>query len=185
MDNPEQPNEPPRYEAPPPGPPGQPGYPQQPPTYYTQPPRSSNPWMWIGITCLVVGFLAIVAIGICVYSVLRNPDVRKTFTAAAQEGPRMETCERQLTDIGQALKRYADDHDGAFPDKLDDLVPKYMKDKSEFVCPSADGAGEYTYHKPQPSDPGSTVVIECNRHNMGMVTMRLTLDKDGSVSGGH
>jgi hypothetical protein len=188
VDSPVIHNEGPRYEAPPPGGAGggqypPPNYPY-PPTYPAPPSKSSSPWLWIGIGCLVVGVLAIIAISICVYALLRNPDFKRSMSAMTQEMPRMQQCQQQLTSIGQALDRYAADHGGQYPNTLTELVPRYMKDASAFVCPSAPPGEQYTYKKPDRSAPGSTPVIECDRHEAGIVVMKLVLHKDGSVTQG-
>jgi len=146
-----------------------------------QPPKRSNPWMWIGITCLVIVVLAIIGMVICFVFAARNPDIKKIFSGAMEESPRMQICLTQLEKTGQALNRYAGEHNGEFPKTLDELVPKYVAGKSEFVCPSSKDQAEYRYTQPQPSDPGSTVVVECANHEIGPVIMKLELQKDGSV----
>ena len=57
-----------------------------------------------------------------------------------RHGEQMLGCRSNLKNIGTALDMYAKDHSGAFPEKLEPLIPDYLVKRP--VCPSA---GESTY----------------------------------------
>jgi hypothetical protein len=191
MDNPEQPIEPPRYEPPPPPPPGgpqyqppqyqPPQYPSQPPTYGYPPPKKSSPWMWIGITCGAVALLGILCIvGFTIYA-MKSPQTRQIIDQSMAAGQRMPIIQQRLEAVGQALVKYAKANNGEYPAKLDELVPKYMGNKSELTYPTDSGDQPFIYTKPKATDPGTTCVIEVSIP-MGAINMRLRLLKDGTVS---
>src|SRR5581483_1138445 len=54
-----------------------------------------------------------------------------------QEGPEVAACNDRLKAIYSAWKRYKDDHHGATPPSVEALIPKYIKDPKELVCPTA------------------------------------------------
>ncbi|MBD3267034.1 redoxin domain-containing protein [bacterium] len=47
----------------------------------------------------------------------------------------VEPCKENLREIGFAITRYQNDHNGELPQWLSDLYPKYIKDKRTFLCP--------------------------------------------------
>ena len=51
-------------------------------------------------------------------------------------------CEKNCEKIGKALRTYAADHNGMYPESLSELVPRYLK-----KIPSCPGAGVDTYSK--------------------------------------
>lgn len=62
--------------------------------------------------------------------------------------------------IATACKIYASDHDGAFPAKLDQLVPDYLPDPAVFVCPlSPTLPVGYDYFGGNEKDPPEKVLI--------------------------
>ena len=190
MDNPEQPIEPPRYEPPPPPPPGgaqyqppqyqQPQYPSQPPMYGYPPPKKSNPWMWIAIGCGVILLLGILCVVGSMMYAMKNPQFKQMMGQSMSATQRMPVIQQRLQAVGSAVTRYANDHKGEYPNKLDDLAPKYVGNKSELTYPSDSGDTPFTYTKPKPKDPGETVVVEATVP-MGAIAFKLQYLKNGTV----
>ena len=50
---------------------------------------------------------------------------------------RRPKCKSSLRNIGLGCQLYADENDGAFPDSLMQLVPKYIDNPKIFSCPSS------------------------------------------------
>jgi hypothetical protein len=62
--------------------------------------------------------------------------------------------------IATTCKLYAVDHGGAFPSKLDDLVPKYMPDRTLFASTlSPNDPVAYYYYGGKETDPPDNVLL--------------------------
>ncbi|MDR3402639.1 MAG: DUF4190 domain-containing protein [Chthoniobacter sp.] len=62
--------------------------------------------------------------------------------------------------IGAACQLYAADHGGAFPPRLDDLVPQYLPDRTLFVSPlSPNEPMAYVYFGGTTKDPADKVLL--------------------------
>lgn len=91
-------------------------------------------------------------------------------------------CVAHEQEIGRACRAYAADHKGNFPQKLEDLVPQYLQDKTVFRCPMMSGPGQpemgYRYFGGKNSDPADQVIL------MSLGTsenLRVLLFVDGTV----
>ncbi len=82
--------------------------------------------------------------------------------------------------VGLACKLYAGDHDGKYPESLDDLVPKYFTDKRLLVCHLAkDGPNEgYDYAGGKDTDPATDVLL--SSHATSRDHKKVVVYKDGS-----
>ena len=62
--------------------------------------------------------------------------------------------------IGVGCKLYAVDHNGAFPKKLDELVPDYLPNRDSFVCPLSPTLPlGYDYFGGTDSDPPEKILL--------------------------
>ena len=67
----------------------------------------------------------------------------------------------QAKQIAIACKIYASDHEGAFPARIEELVPEILPDRGIFICPLS-GPSEpmgYIYYGGKETDPGENVLI--------------------------
>ncbi len=86
-------------------------------------------------------------------------------------------CRVNLETIGLALQMYREDHEGRFPERLEDLIETYTKRDDEVLrCPLDNEY--YFYVPPRSSDPPPDrgLVIDANHRNAIMI-----LFADGSV----
>jgi len=141
------------------------------PVTYT--PRSSC-FRTIGITFLVLFVLGIPALFLIARVAFQIPNVRLYVT-----------CTQHAQTISFALDRYATKN-GKYPQKLDELYPDYIEDKSILLCPldkHPDGGSSYTYTRPSLDAPGDTIILTCKRHIIfpGQPPMLVAVTKDGQV----
>ena len=55
--------------------------------------------------------------------------------ASARQETRMTLCVHNLKLMGLCLEHYANEHGGAFPERISGLVPSYLPDVELLVCP--------------------------------------------------
>lgn len=147
-------------------------------------PRRSNPWLWGLIGCgglLVVGILCI---GILFRSISGNPEFKKVISGAVSAS----SCSQSLVSLRASLQSYRNDHDGKYPAKLADLVPKYVRDEAALGCPATGGnlplPIEYT--RPASDAPSDAVVLSVQGGESAVLassqqTFYVRLLKDGSI----
>jgi hypothetical protein len=88
---------------------------------------------------------------------------------SAQQSPKFlgETpagnCLKKAKIIGIACRRYAREHDGNYPQSLMELVPGYLTEMSDLVCPLSPGQApnEYEYFGGKVTDPATNVLLRC------------------------
>lgn len=85
----------------------------------------------------------LVVAGLCVVIVTAALTGVKALTprgasrAVPRSTPVWMTCNSAMRDIGQALMLYANEHDGRYPDRLDELVAgDYLADPVHICCPT-------------------------------------------------
>jgi prepilin-type processing-associated H-X9-DG protein len=81
----------------------------------------------------------------------------------AREAARQAVCRSNLKQIGLALAMYANDYQGQFPPKLQDLFPDYVTDKDLFECPQAPGVEGYVYVTGLSFESGPTGIAAFDR----------------------
>ena len=140
-------------------------------------PRSC--WLVGGITCLT---LLIITIGLVYFLYVKfskTPMFRNTFSSATQ----MAQCMPHLAEASGALTRYKQKK-GAYPEKLVDLYPTFLDDKTNLHCPADTSPIDnvsYTYKKPDMKTPSSDIVVSCNRHKILDTTAVLAILKNGNI----
>jgi hypothetical protein len=84
--------------------------------------------------------------------------------------------------IGVACRAYANDHQGAFPKALEDLVPNYLRERSMLVCPlSPTLPVGYDYFGGTMDDPPDKVLLTSkyiDRHGKRII---LRVDTAGHI----
>jgi type II secretory pathway pseudopilin PulG len=84
--------------------------------------------------------------------------------------------------IAVACRMYAADHQGAFPKKLEALVPDYLPDGSVFICPYS-GPSEpvgYIYYGGRVSDPETKILLVSKGRSKGK--RRVLVDVGGTAA---
>jgi hypothetical protein len=77
---------------------------------------------------------------------------------------------------------YAVDHDGAFPNKLEELTPNYLRDPEVFKCPlSPDEPIGFEYYGGKDSDPPTQVLLVSKALSMGKSRVVVYVDTSGRV----
>ncbi len=75
-------------------------------------------------------------------------ELRGELERARDRNPELDSMSK-LANINQACRTWADDHDGKFPAKLDELCPEYLTKRKQLVCPDygkhAAGGVDYAY----------------------------------------
>lgn len=80
--------------------------------------------------------------------------------ARAREEAREVTSRSNLKQIGLGLAIYANDHDGLYPQSLDDLYPNYVTDRRLLVSPSTGRRYRYISSRRVNEGPQSVIAFE-------------------------
>jgi len=86
------------------------------------------------------------------------------FTAGKFIGGAMKDSmqvSKDMHNLRQQIMKYKDDN-GKYPDKLEDLVPRYVTSPSRLKLSTHPEGPEYTYHKPGPDAQPDDVLLEYN-----------------------
>ena len=111
-------------------------------------------WKWGAISCGCLIALGIIA-GVIIFVIIsRNPMIKN----AVQTGMTAGICMGQMKNVSQAINHYQADHN-AYPDSLNELIPKYVANEAALTCTNYPSGGEFRYHKPALDAPGSTPIL--------------------------
>lgn len=86
-------------------------------------------------------FLSSVLTGVGILVVLIGL-LRPYFTRGHHGYHHRASCKSCLRNIGLGCHLYADEHDGAFPDSLEQLVPEFIDNPQVFSCPESPSSWE-------------------------------------------
>jgi hypothetical protein len=127
-------------------------YPPPPPAQ-----RSGNNGLllWSLVGCGVIALLVVVIAGFTLKGVIKGSGAKGMFSVMGAVNPAAESVQKVETGI----EAYQKDHSGQYPPKLDALVPKYVADKSAFVCGESDSPMPMEYAPPKPDAAEGVVVI--------------------------
>ena len=137
--------------------------------------------LWSLVGCGVIAVLLVVIGGFMVKKALKGPGAKGMFNVISS----LPTVADRVERVGASLGAYRQDHGGKYPVTLEALVPKYVADKSAFVCGSNDDPKKMEYTAPKPDAADTTVVVRV--HLGDIVTydqrqrMYVCLLKDGDV----
>jgi hypothetical protein len=100
-----------------------------------------------------VGITAGLALGAGAGSVVALPEIVRQHERREQTA-----CLERMQLVVKGLAMYAEDHGGAFPPKLEELVPAYLTQKELFVCPSTGAMYAYVSGMTN-TDPGMYTIV--------------------------
>ena len=124
--------------------------PPPPPPSYGQQRSSDSCFKWGALSCGGCIVLLVLA-GVFIW-----------FTAGKFIGGAMKDSMQvaiDMTMLRRQIMKYKEDT-GKYPDKLDDLVPKYVASTSALKLSTHPEGPEYTYHKPGPNAEPDEVLLE-------------------------
>ena len=80
---------------------------------------------------------------------------------AVQDRGRAVKSVAQAHEIAHAINQYAADHEGAFPARLTDLIPKYLPGQGSLACPlsSAGTQSGYRYFPGKDADQPDHILL--------------------------
>jgi len=134
---------------------------------------------------LIRNLLCLVAISLVPIALFAGA---RQLTAAPRAAQHLEACAKNLRTLHAAIEAYRKDHKGRYPAwitgsvdppglKTDiGLYPKYVKDKSVFVCPDDPHEGKQAWNPGTP--PFSYGYVgSCQAHYVGITNVDQTLGK--------
>ncbi|MCW3096439.1 MAG: hypothetical protein JWL77_2057 [Chthonomonadaceae bacterium] len=140
--------------------------------------------LWSLIGCGVIALLVVVIVGVMATSYMKKPGSKGLFGVAGVVST-MTSAAENVEKVGAGLEDYRKDHNGKYPANLDALVPKYVPDKSIFVCGSSDDPKPMEYTAPKPDAADSVVVVRVHVGDIVMPNQRqqmyVCLLKSGEV----
>jgi len=139
--------------------------------------------LWSLVGCGVIALLVVVIGGVLLSKTLKGSPGAKGMMNVLSS---MEPAGQSMQKVEVALEDYRKDHNGKYPAKLDELVPKYVSDKSAFVCGEGDSAAPMEYTAPKSSDTEGFVVVRAHIGDLTLVRtqvqrMYVCLLKNGQV----
>lgn len=140
-------------------------------------------WKWGAITC-AIGCGALAILGIVLVVVL-GPTFKGFFESAQRWGQQAQQCEKEMQRVWAAVEKFHQEK-GRYPEKLESLLPNYLPNKSYLHFSGKPDGPPFTYHKPDPDAPPSTIVLEYHGLSMTVpgrppVPTPLRLRKDGTL----
>lgn len=132
----------------------------------------SGCWKFGLIGCGVIAAIVVLGMVGMVYYVSKNTAVKQ-----------MVLCSKNMQEIHAALVRY-EIRNKTYPSDLRELVPDFLPNKSVLHCPADSSTIEvsYTYMKPAPGAPDTTIVLSCDRHKFKDIVVPLRMQKDGRMA---
>jgi len=114
------------------------------------------------VGCLAAVVLGMLATLLIVATMTRQGGIPEPFRSLSD----INRCQQNLTELTSALQRY-EIRNKAYPERLTDLYPDYLKSDAVLWCPIDHahlGGTSYIYRQPAADAPPATVVIRCLRH---------------------
>ena len=144
-------------------------------------PGNNGVLLWSLVGCGVIALLVVVIGGVMVRGVLKGPGAKGMLGVFSSLAPAAASVEK----VKGGLNDYRKDHGGKYPPTLEALVPKYVSDKSAFVCGNSDDPKPMEYTAPKPDANDSTVVVRVHLGDIVTYTQRqrmyVCLLKSGEV----
>lgn len=144
-------------------------------------PGNNGILLWSLVGCGVIALLVVVIGGFMVRGVLKGPGAKGMLGVFSALAPAAESVGK----VEASLSEYRKDHDGKYPPTLETLVPKYVSDKSAFLCGNSDDPKPMEYTAPKPDAPATTVVVRVHIGDIVTYTQRqrmyVCLLKNGEV----
>jgi len=110
----------------------------------------------LAIAGLVTGYFGFFFIGVAILAGIALPVFSSVKDRAAAT-----QCLSHAKQIALGCKLYALDHDGNFPQTLDQLIPEYLPDNCLFACPMTKdtSAMGYDYFGGKDTDPSTNILL--------------------------
>ena len=121
--------------------------------------------LWSLVGCGVIALLVVVIGGVLMSKALKGAPGAKGMLNVFSA---MDPAAKSVQKVESALEDYQKDHNGKYPATLDALIPKYVSDKSAFVCGEGDSPIPMEYTPPKSSDTETSVVV---RVHLGDITI--------------
>ncbi|MCW3055162.1 MAG: hypothetical protein JWN14_4332 [Chthonomonadales bacterium] len=155
------------------------GYPPAP----TRKQGNSGLLLWSLVGCGVIALLVVIIGGVMLSKTLKGSAGAKGMMNVLSS---MEPAGQSMQKVEVALEDYQKDHNGKYPATLDALIPKYVSDKSAFVCGEGENAVPMEYTVPKSSDTDGFVVVRAHIGDLTLVRtqvqkMYVCLLKNGQV----
>lgn len=128
----------------------------------------SRVWLWVGVGCAALVILAVIAVGVFVANLFRNPEVRSLIG----EMTSLDKAEQFVPVIRDAIKKHTAEK-GEFPENLEALspylAPEEMKAATEV----------FTYERPEADAPDDQVILQSRKFKMpGGGEAQIIIQKD-------
>jgi len=125
-------------------------------------------WLWVGVGCAVILILGVVAVGVFVANLVRNPEV-KSFVSEMSE---MGKVGRLTPTLLEAMKKYTAEKSD-FPPNLEALAPYLTQEAMKTTIEA------FTYAKPAPDAPDDQVILRSRTFRVpGGGEMQIIVQKD-------
>ncbi len=112
----------------------------------------------MAVAGLITGYLGLILLPliIALLAVIAFP-----VFASVQERAKEVKSMTNGKQIATACRLYAVDHKGAFPNKLEELVPEYLPDPKVLTCPLSDPSVPvgFEYYGGKDTDPGNNILL--------------------------
>ena len=129
----------------------------------------------MAITGLVIGYLTVLIIPVAILAGIALP----VFNAVQMKGQQVKAL-AEAKQVGLACKLYAGDHDGKYPATLDELVPKYLTDKTLLVCHLTKGGPNEGYDYAGGTESGPAGKVLFSSQSITRDHKRVVIHVDGS-----
>ncbi len=137
--------------------------------------------LWSLIGCGVIVLLGVIIAGVMLKGAIQSGGSKGIFGVVSAIPSTAESVQK----VGASIAEYKKDNGGKFPPNLEALVPKYVADKSTFICGNADDPRTMEYTPPKADAPESTVVVRVHVGDIVMPNQRqqmyVLLLKNGEV----
>jgi hypothetical protein len=144
------------------------------------PPRGGGScWKWGGITCLGLGCIGVILVGIGLAILVQKPEFKRVLRSGQQAGEAMS----RLQETSKAISKYVHDK-GKYPAKLSDLTPAYIAAKR--ISPDDQpGSKPFEYHQPPSGAPDDFAMLAYEMPNPILPdqapTIRYIVTKSGKL----
>jgi hypothetical protein len=150
------------------------------------PPAPSNSgnscWKWGAIGCGGLGCLGIIGMIALFYTVSKSPIFKEAMVAAQKSQLAMRDMQTLKTDINQYTK-----DKNKYPDKLTDLIPKYLPNERMLHVGGDLAEPSYVYSKPPKDAPHSFVILQVDlpspMPSLDKSPWSIRMQLDGSIDG--
>lgn len=125
--------------------------------------------IWSLVGCGVIALLVVVIGGVMATRFMKKSGAGGMFSVMAAMPHAAEKVEK----VEAGIEEYRKDHNDKYPATLEALVPKYVSDKSAFICGESDAPKPMEYAPPKPGASEGTVVISVHIGDIPIMNTQL------------